>query len=142
MRKKGIRTMRVSKAVGYAVRALAYLANKGKGRRVTLSEIAKAEDIPEAYLVKVMKRLAAECLVTIFRGSVGGYTLTRKAGDVTMLEVFEAIEGKLILRDCTESPLTCNRSKKCPARPVWIDLQSKVTDAFARCTLAELSGAR
>jgi DNA-binding IscR family transcriptional regulator len=59
-----------------------------------------------------------------------------------MLEVFEAIEGKLILRDCTENPLSCGRYRKCPARPVWIDLQSKVIDAFARCTLSELGGAR
>jgi len=134
--------MRVSKAVGYAVRALAYLANKGKGRRVTLREISKAEDIPEAYLVKVLKRLAGESLVNIFRGSIGGYTLTRKPGGITMLEVFEAIEGRLRLRECTEAPQTCNRSKKCPARPLWIDLQSKVIDAFERCTLAELSAAR
>jgi Rrf2 family protein len=134
--------MKVSKAVGYAVRALAYLANKGKGRRVTLREISKAEDIPEAYLVKVMKRLAGAGLVSIFRGSIGGYTLARKPGGITMLEVFEAIEGRLRIRECIETPQTCNRSKKCPARPVWINLQAKVTDAFERCNLAELNAAR
>jgi Rrf2 family protein len=134
--------MKVSKAVGYSLRALAYLANRGKGRRVTLGEISKAEDIPTACLVKALKRLAATGLVTIFRGSEGGYTLNKSPGKVSMLDVYEAIEGKLLLRDCTEYPQSCARSKKCPARPVWMDLQGRVADAFDRCSLAELSASK
>jgi Rrf2 family protein len=132
--------MKVSKAVGYAVRALAYLAAHGAGRRVTLGEISQAEGIPEAYLVKVMKRLAAAGLLTVFRGSEGGYSLRKRTQNLTMLTVFEAIEGKLALRECTQDPLSCTRSKKCRARRVWSNLEIMVTDAFAKCTLDGLSG--
>lgn len=133
--------MKVSRAVGYGLRALAYLARNGTGRKVTIGEIADAEEIPAAYLFRVLKSLSVAGMVAIYRGSQGGYALLKDPRKITMLDVYEAIEGRLALRDCVDNPSTCSRSKKCPARPIWRDLQERVRRAFDASPLTAVTGA-
>ena len=82
-----------TKALGYAI-----LTASEVGRRdgnVRLGDIAQANDLPKAYVGKIMGQLAKVRILQSDRGPSGGYTLERPANKITLLEIFEAVNGQL-----------------------------------------------
>jgi Rrf2 family protein len=84
--------MKLSRAAGYALHALAYLAEQG-GRLVDAQTIAHARGIPQLPLAKVLHALASARVVRSVQGLGGGYRLARPAAEITMLEVVQAVDG-------------------------------------------------
>jgi Rrf2 family protein len=62
---------------------------------VASHHIAKARGIPERFLLKVLKPLVSAQILHSIKGPNGGYRLARPAGDLTMLEVVEAVDGPI-----------------------------------------------
>src|SRR5947207_15757230 len=67
---------------------------------VSLAEVAEAEMLPLAYLEHLVAKLREAELVASVRGAHGGYRLARPAGDITMLEVVQALEGPIAPMEC------------------------------------------
>ena len=86
--------LRISEAASIALHTMAYLA-RNKDRMVSTHEIAGAMGLSENHLAKVRQRLVKAGLVEAQRGPSGGFMLSRPAEDITLLEVYEAIEGPL-----------------------------------------------
>ena len=78
----------------YAVVALAELARSGE-RPVPIKELAERRDIPEQFLEQLFSTLRRAGLLTSHRGMRGGYTLSRPAEEITVLEVVQALDGKV-----------------------------------------------
>jgi len=76
----------------YAVVAMAELARSGD-RPVPVKELADRRGIPEQYLEQLFSTLRRDGLLDSHRGSKGGYTLARPAGEITVLEVVQALDG-------------------------------------------------
>ena len=70
----------------YAVVAMAELAHSGENP-VPVKELAERRDIPDQFLEQLFSTLRRAGLLTSHRGSKGGYTLARPAGEITVLEV-------------------------------------------------------
>ncbi|MBI2297937.1 MAG: Rrf2 family transcriptional regulator [Armatimonadetes bacterium] len=87
--------MQRSRRFEYALLAVIDLAVEAREGRVQLHEIAGRHEIPEKYLEQLLRPLKAAGLVISARGSRGGYQLGRPAGDITVLEILEAVEGPL-----------------------------------------------
>jgi Rrf2 family protein len=98
--------LRISEAASLAMHALGYLA-KREDAPVTSREIASRFEISEAHLAKVMQRLVKVELLRSVRGPRGGFTLNRDPESVTLLEIFEAIEGRFEPRQCLLSSSIC-----------------------------------
>ena len=79
----------------YAVRALAELARRGQGAPVPIGEIARARDIPVQFLEGLFATLRRAGILQSQRGVKGGYSFARQPEDVTVLDVVEALEGRL-----------------------------------------------
>jgi Rrf2 family protein len=90
--------MQLSRATRYAVEALVHLAREGDGKIVPSHEVARAEGIPERFMLKCLKPLVSARLLLSLRGPNGGYRLSRPPGKITILEVVEAVEGPLMHR--------------------------------------------
>ncbi len=78
----------------YAVVALAELARSGD-RPVPIKELAERREIPEQFLEQLFSTLRRAGLLTSHRGMRGGYTLSRPADEITVLEVVQALDGKV-----------------------------------------------
>jgi Rrf2 family protein len=78
----------------YAVVAMAELARSGD-RPVPVKELAERRSIPDQFLEQLFSTLRRAGLLTSHRGSKGGYTLARPAGEITVLEVVQALDGKV-----------------------------------------------
>jgi Rrf2 family iron-sulfur cluster assembly transcriptional regulator len=84
--------MRVGSKGRYAVIALVDVAENAGARPVALAEVAERQHISLSYLEQLFAMLRRSGLVISSRGPGGGYRLGRAAGDITVGEVFRAVE--------------------------------------------------
>ena len=74
----------------YALRAIVGLA--ASGRRMSSLEIACATNTSRQYLVEIFQRLRSAGLLDACRGQHGGYALARDPQDISVLDVFDALQ--------------------------------------------------
>ena len=79
----------------YAIRALTELARTGGDAPVPIGELARRRDIPVQFLEQLFAVLRRAGLLKSQRGVKGGYSFARQPEDVTVLDVVEALEGRL-----------------------------------------------
>lgn len=103
-----------------------------------LRDIAKREEISEKYLGQLIIPLRSAGLIASKRGAEGGYQLARPPQTITVLEIVEALEGKLLLVDCLRNETLCKRAAACAAREVWNKLQNAIAETFRNITLADV----
>src|SRR5438128_11529666 len=88
--------MKLTRAASYALHAVAYMAaQKQHDRPVASHHIAKAQGIPERFLLKVLKPLVSIRVLISIKGPNGGYRLAKPIREVTMLDVVEAVDGPI-----------------------------------------------
>jgi Rrf2 family protein len=87
--------MKLTRASSYALHAVAYMGAQKHTRPVASHLIAKARGIPERFLLKVLKPLVSARILHSIKGPNGGYRLARAAGDISLLEVVEAVDGPI-----------------------------------------------
>ncbi|MGY0055703.1 RrF2 family transcriptional regulator [Streptomyces sp. LZ34] len=93
--------MRMAKGVEWALHTLLNLDMVGGGP-VGSGQLAEAHGLSASYLNKQLQQLARAGLVISVPGPRGGFRLARSLGDITLLDVVEAIEGDTQLFHCTE----------------------------------------
>lgn len=94
--------MRLGEGVEWALHCAAILAVVPRDRALTAARLAEFHGVPPAYLAKTMQTLARAGVVESVPGRRGGYRLARRARDVTVLDVVEAVEGRASSFRCTE----------------------------------------
>src|SRR4051812_26128193 len=87
--------MRLSQSAAYALHALAHLAGREGDAPLSSRDIARACHVPERFLQKVLKPLAAAGVLRSAMGANGGYRLAKPAGKITLLEVVELVDGPI-----------------------------------------------
>ena len=88
--------MKLTRASSYALHAVAYMATqKQQDKPVASHHIAQARGIPERFLLKVLKPLVSARVLLSIKGPNGGYRLAKPAGEITMLEILEAVDGPI-----------------------------------------------
>ena len=85
--------VRISERVDNAVRAMGELAVAGGS--VKAETIATRQDISLTYLLDILRDLKRAELVRSKRGPDGGFTLSRPAVDISLADVFRAVDGPL-----------------------------------------------
>jgi len=99
--------LKVSDAAALGLHAMALLATK-PDRRLPNPHIASVLHSSAAHLSKVLQRLAKAGLVRATRGPKGGFQLAPGGESLTLLQVYEAIEGPLAPQDCLLGSPICN----------------------------------
>jgi Rrf2 family transcriptional regulator, iron-sulfur cluster assembly transcription factor len=131
--------MQLTMSREYAVRAMIHLAGLPEGSVVQISEISTAWDIPETFLRKIVAQLAKAGLITSQRGQGGGIQLAMPAEVLTVLDVIEAIEGKIYLNKCLMANDQCPRTTWCQVHTVWAEAQQAIKTILARKSLRQLA---
>lgn len=87
--------MKLSRTVSYAVRAALQLAQTESSAPVPCSKLASEGEMPERFLLQILRVLVTHGILKSTRGVEGGYSLSRPPEDISLLEVIEAIDGPL-----------------------------------------------
>lgn len=134
--------LELSRKSDYALRAVIYLARENAGRYGRVSEIAKAKDIPQAFLAQILPLLATRGVVKSQQGAHGGYALAREPASISFLEVIECVEGPLRLNKCVDGHHDdCSILDTCEMLNVWSQAQSRMVDFLGGVTMADMLAA-
>ena len=94
--------MRLGEPVEWALHCATILALMPEGGALPASRLAEFHGVPAAYLAKALQALSRAEIIESFPGRHGGYRLGRPPGDITLLDVVEAVEGRDASFRCTE----------------------------------------
>ncbi len=97
--------------VRYALRALVYLA--WAGERVTAGTISAEANVPRRLLARILAELSRAGLVESEQGRGGGSRLARPAGEITLRETVEAVEGPFGVTRCIMQDRACGGGAPC-----------------------------
>ena len=129
--------LRMSDAAAMGLHAMVLLAAT-PGRRLSSREIASALEVSEAHLSKVLRRLVRARLARSARGPRGGFSLPPRGDRVTLLEVYEAVEGPLMPDDCLLGTQICG-GKNCIFGGLLAKLNEEVWQCFSDTRLLQLT---
>ena len=128
--------LRLTRAGDYAVRVMFVLAKLPPGQVCPKSVLAKDQEMPGSFLSKILQQLAGAGLIVSHRGVRGGFCLNRDPGDISLLEVMEAVEGPLELNACViPEKNNCTRMDNCPGALVWKKVQSETVRLLSGISL-------
>jgi FeS assembly SUF system regulator len=131
--------LRVTKLTDYATVLLTSLADDPDGVS-SAAELAERTRLELPTVSKVLKPLAHAGLVESFRGSAGGYRLARPPEQITLIEIVEAIEGRLGVTECSGEHSTCELESHCGVRGNWRHINDIVHEALRGISLAQMRG--
>ncbi len=95
----------LSEAASIALHALIIIAKADK--LVNVQAIADQTGSSKHHVAKVMQRLAKDNIINSSRGPSGGFRLNKPPQEITLLELYEAIEGKLVVQTCAADHKIC-----------------------------------
>ena len=133
--------MKLSTQADYAVRAVYELACREPGAVLHTGDIAAAQHIPVPRLAKVIHDLARADLVRTQRGHQGGVQLARPAAQITVRDVYEAVEGPILLCRCRQRVEPCG-DEVCDTHEFWHGVEQVLTGELETVTFAALADPR
>ena len=129
--------LRVTKLTDYATVVLTVLASQ-PDRVWSAAELAERARLEAPTVAKLLKPLAHAGLVEGFRGTNGGYRLTRQAADISLIAIVEAMEGPLGMTECSGEHSSCAHEPHCGVQAHWRRINDVIAEALGNITLAEL----
>jgi Rrf2 family transcriptional regulator, cysteine metabolism repressor len=130
--------LRITTKVRYGLRALLQIAVTYEDSPIPLSSIAESQEISRKYLEQLVTTLRKANLIGSRKGVRGGYYLVKDPKDISLWDVFCALEGCTPLVDCIPNPETCNRAANCSTRGIWELLDQKLKEFWQSFTLEDL----
>jgi Rrf2 family protein len=129
--------MKIARETDYAIRCLLFMAGNPV-KNHTVGQIARSREIPQSFLAKILQKLVRAGILTSARGTGGGFRLSRNPGEITLLQVIEAIEGPLAVNDCFLENRTCSMASRCGAHAAWKEIRKGLAADLGRYTLRRL----
>lgn len=127
-----------SKATGYGIRALSYLARQNDLRLCGVGEIASSEKIPPVYLRKLLGELRRHRIVQSVKGIHGGYLLAQTPQEITLWDVFQVLDHDPYLDECVvcgsrEEKFSCSFCKD------WKHIRDELVKVLKNKTIADFA---
>jgi len=125
-----------SQTAEYALRAVVFLAESGE-TRYTTQTIADMTRIPPRYLAKVLNSLARAGILIGQRGIYGGFALSKSPGDISVLEVIQAVDPLKRIYKCPLN-LEAHRDQLCPLHARLDASLALIQEDLRRSSVADL----
>ena len=137
--------MRLTTKSRYGLRALFDIAYNCGTMPAQIQDISRRQEISPRYLEQIFQNLKRAGLLKSKRGPQGGYVLSRKPGEITVLEILNATEQDVLLVDCAgvtpkkrRSKIDCPFEGKCVTQTVWAEANALLDTLFGGLTLQTL----
>jgi Rrf2 family protein len=130
-----------SKACEYGIKATIFIAtNSYELRRVTLKEIAKEIDSPEAFTAKILQDLARHNIVKSIKGVNGGFEIKKKKiAKINLAQIVDAIDGDKVYNQCGLGLHTCEEEHPCPVHDKFKTIKAELKSMLENTNLEELA---
>lgn len=131
--------MRLTTRGRYAVTALLDLALQEQKHElaVSLSDIAKRQEISISYLEQLFSKLRKKGLVVSTRGAAGGYHIAKPINEISIMTIISAVDESVDARAC-EGKGNCQDGAMCLTHDLWNGLSEQIESYLSTVTLADL----
>jgi Rrf2 family protein len=131
--------MQMTRASQYAIHALVYMASLKENQPVASHLVARAQGIPERFLLKVLMPLVRSRVLNSIKGPHGGYRLAKAPKDISLLEVLEAVDGVMSGQGAiTPDGMDAGLNKR--LEKVYASATEAVRQQFQKVKIADLVG--
>lgn len=130
--------MDISRKTDYALRMLSMLA-ADEGNLLSVRSAAEAVDVPYSFARSIQHGLVQAGIIESLRGVRGGMRLKVDASQLTIRQIVEAVQGPLVMNDCTAEDGNCPRMEGCCYHLVWLGAQELLRDYLDSVTLADVA---
>jgi len=131
--------MGVNTRTEYALRALLEMSGNDE-EPISAQRICLRQQLPKKYVEHLLSALKLAGLVSSSAGSRGGYTLTRKAEQISLLDVMEAVDDHSLELECGENRGEHCLGDECQLSPFFHQLSQEQRSLFASYSLARIAG--
>ena len=131
--------MRLTTKGRFAVTAMLDLALREQQGPVALAAIAQRQQISLSYLEQLFGKLRRSELVESTRGPGGGYSLGRKADDITVADIIQAVDEPIDATGCAGKENCMGEDAgRCMTHDLWASLNQKVIEYLDSISLKKL----
>lgn len=129
----------LSNSTKYALKAVLFLAvNSDDENKILVKDFSKPINVPQAYLSKLLQKLARHNIVSSTRGPKGGFYLNEQNRSVPLLEIITVIDGESRLTSCMLSMNKCNEEHPCPMHDLLGDTKTHFLKNLKETTVGDL----
>ena len=130
--------MKLSTRCRYGSRALLEIAKCYSREPVKRKEMCKRQGISESYLENILISLKSAGIIETIRGAHGGYILARQPGEISLLDVAQALEGSVSSVECLDDKTLCSRSGRCVTQDVWQEVKNAEEQVLRNTSIQDL----
>lgn len=131
--------MLITRECDYAVRVIRAMAGK---KRLSVQEICEKEEITAPFAYKILKKLQEAEIVKGFRGINGGYAMNREVSEITLFDIYHAIDPEMFIIECINPENICSRNGKdglsCQVHKELSEIQTEINQMLQKKTLDKL----
>ena len=131
--------MRLTTKGRFAVTAMIDLALRSHNGPVALAAISQRQQISLSYLEQLFGKLRRHELVESTRGPGGGYSLGRKAEDISVADIIVAVDEPIDATGCGgKENCMGDDIGRCMTHELWSNLNAKMIEYLDSITLHKL----
>jgi len=129
--------LKISEGVSLGMHAMTVCAGR-PGELVSTAALSELLQASGHHLAKIMQRLVKAGLLRSVRGPRGGFELCGDPRQITLLDVYEAVEGRFQPSDCILSKKICT-GKRCICGDLIRETNRKVYEHLKNTHLSDLT---
>lgn len=99
----------LTEAASIALHGMIIVAKSGTKANVV--QIAELTNSSKHHVAKIFQRLVKDNFLESSRGPSGGFTLKKDPADISLLEIYESIEGRIEVTQCPHDKQICPFNK-------------------------------
>ena len=133
--------MFITRESDYAMRVVRALMGE---TRLSVSDICEREAITAPFAYKILKKLQNAGIVKGYRGVHGGYALKKDPAELTLYDIYTAIDSDMSIIECLNGRCECTRNGQdgipCYAHDELKDIQNELWAMLQRKSMEDLFG--
>ena len=103
----------------YALKIMLDLARYRNEPLVKRQDIVRRQGVPAKYLDQILVRLRRDGLVDSIRGRSGGYRISRDPVEISIWQIFRAVEDGIYPVECVDEHAGCVYQAGCVSNEPW-----------------------
>ena len=131
--------MFITRESDYAMRVVRALMGE---TRLSVSDICEREAITAPFAYKILKKLQNAGIVQGYRGVHGGYALKKDPAELTLYDIYSAIDSDMSIIECLNGRCECARNGQngvpCYAHDELKDIQDELRTMLRRKSIKDL----
>lgn len=124
-----------SEAASIGIHSMVLISRSGE--MMNVMKIAEATGSSKHHVAKILQRLVKDGFLSSTRGPSGGFALNIDPAEITLLRIYEAIEGKINIPNCPNEHQVCPFGK-CIMGNVVGQMTQLFIDYLTKNTVADL----